>query len=82
MTEIKIIAGKHKCGKVFDMRITDVKDDDKNIMAWVIYGVCKKCNVIVMQSLFVQSEEPTIAVDYIIDYDKITKDKKYKKGKL
>jgi len=40
--EMKIISGKHKCGKDLDMRIVDVKDDDKNIVSWIIYWSISK----------------------------------------
>jgi len=79
MTEIRIIPGKHKCGREMDMRITDVKDDNKNIISWIIYGICKKCNVVLINDLVLQSEEPIQDRDFIIDYNKIssgTKDEK------
>lgn len=72
MTDIKIIAGKHKCRKYLDMRITDVKDDDKNIVSWIIYGVCKKCNVVIINDLFLQPEKPLQDRDFIIDYNQIS----------
>lgn len=78
MTDIKIIAGRHKCGKDLDMRITDVKDDSKNIVSWIIYGVCKKCNVVIINGLFLQPEKPVQDRDVIIDYNKISEDKNEK----
>lgn len=74
MAEIKIIAGKHKCGKEMDMRIVDVKNNNKNIIAWIVYGVCKKCKTVLISDLFLQSEEPVQDRDFIIDYDKISKE--------
>lgn len=72
MTEIKIIAGKHKCGKEMDVRITDVKDDNKNIVSWIIYGICKKCNVVLISNLFLQSEKPVQDRDFMVDYGKVS----------
>lgn len=72
MTEIRIIPGKHKCGREMDMRIVDVKDDDKNIISWIICGFCKKCNVVLISELFLQSEEPVQYRDFMIDYDEVS----------
>ena len=73
MTKIRIIPGKHKCGRDMGMRITDVKDDNQNVVSWIIYGVCKKCGVVLVSDLFLQSEEPVQDRDFTIDYDKIAK---------
>lgn len=73
MKEIKIISGKHKCNSVMDMRIVDVKDDNKNIVSWIIYGICKKCNVVLVSDLFLQSEKPVLDRDFTINYNKISK---------
>ena len=70
MNEIKIIPGKHKCKKEMNMRIIDVKDDDKKIVSWIIYGICKKCNVVLICDLFLQNEKPVLDRDFIIDYNK------------
>lgn len=79
--EAKIIPGKHKCGRKMDMRIVDVKDDNKEVFAWIIYGICKKCNAVLISNLLMQSEEPVQDRDFIIDYKKITKEtKKTPKG--
>ena len=67
-----MIAGKHKCGREMDMRITDVKDDNKDAVSWMIYGVCKKCNVVLISELFLQPDEPVQDRDFMIDYDKIS----------
>jgi len=72
MVETKIIAGKHKCKRKLDMRIVDVKDDDNSIVAWIIYGICKKCNTVLINGLFTQTEKPVQDRDFIIDYDKIS----------
>jgi len=55
-----------------DMRIVNVKDDDKDIVSWIIYGICKKCNVVLISGLFLSSEEPIQDRDFIIYYDKIS----------
>lgn len=52
------------------MRITPAEDDDKNPVAWIVYGICKRCNVVMISSLFVQGEEPQQERDFIIEYDK------------
>lgn len=72
MTKIKIIAGKHGCGKEMDMRIVDVKDN-KKIIAWIVYGICKKCKIVLISDLFLQSEEPVQDRDFIIDYNNVSK---------
>lgn len=70
--EMQIIAGKHKCGKDMDMRIVDVREDendkDSKVIAWMIYGICKPCNIVLMSSLFTQEEKPITMVDYVVDY--------------
>ena len=70
MKEIKLFPGKHCCGKEFDMRIMDAKDDNNKSAAWIVYGVCKKCNVVMVSNMFLQSEKPQIEVDFIVDYGK------------
>ncbi|MBS3176897.1 hypothetical protein J4457_06705 [Candidatus Woesearchaeota archaeon] len=70
MKEIKLFPGKHCCGKGFDMRIMDAKDDNNKSAAWIVYGVCKKCNVVMISSMFSQSEKPELGVDFIVDYNK------------
>ena len=68
MTEIKIIPGKHiKCKKQLDMRILEDKKDVTPF--WIIYGICKKCDIIIVSNLFFD-KEPIQNVDYIIDYTK------------
>jgi hypothetical protein len=74
MSEISIIDGRHKCRRKMDMRIVDVKDDDGDIFAWIIYGICKKCKVVLVCDLIMQSEEPMLGRDLIIDYNKIAKE--------
>jgi len=69
MKEIKILPGRHLCGKEFDMRITDAKDDNNKSAAWIVYGVCKKCSVVMVSNIFLQTEMPEKGVDYIIDYN-------------
>lgn len=72
--ELKIISGKHRCGKEMDMRITDVKDNNQKIISWIVYGVCKRCKTVLMSNLFLQSEEPIQGQDFIIDYNEICKE--------
>ena len=79
MAETRIISGKHECGREMDMRIADVKDDNKEIVSWIIYGICKKCNIVLISDLFLQAEKPAQDRDFIIDYSQVcegTKDEK------
>ena len=71
MIDTRIIPGKHTCGKDMDMRIIDVKDDNKNIVSWIVYGICKKCEVVLISELFIQSEKPMQDRDFIIDYERV-----------
>jgi len=75
MTEIKIIAGKHKCGRDLDMRKTGVKDDKGNVVSWIIYGFCKKCRVVLICDMVLRPEEPVLDRDFMVDYDKISEEK-------
>ena len=68
MKEIKLFPGKHCCGKEFDMRIMDAKDDNNKSAAWIVYGVCKKCNVVMVSNMLLQLEKPQLGVDFIVDY--------------
>ncbi len=70
MKELKILPGKHRCGREFDMRIIDAKDDDKKPVAWMVYGVCKKCNTVMVSSMFLQPEKPQQGIDFMVDYNK------------
>jgi hypothetical protein len=78
MTEIHIIPGKHTCGRIMDMRIID---DKKDRPFWIIYGICKKCEMVIVSNIFTDVE-PIQGVDYIIDYtkicEKVIKDKNMK----
>jgi hypothetical protein len=73
MTEMKIIPGRHSDGTVMDMRITEVREDDKDpkskILAWMIYGYNKKKNEVLMLDMFKQSEKPIRDVDFTIYYN-------------
>ncbi|MBU0756513.1 MAG: hypothetical protein KKF44_00480 [Nanoarchaeota archaeon] len=48
----------------------DAKDDNNESAAWIVYGVCKKCNVVMVSSMFLQADEPKLGVDFIVDYEK------------
>lgn len=67
--ETQQYAGKCKCGKALDMRIVDNKEEEPQF--WIIYGFCKKCEIVYFQGLFVQDEEPIQDRDFIVDYDKV-----------
>ena len=69
MKKMQQISTIHKCGKQMDMRIADVKDEvskSGEILAWMIYGVCKKCKEVLMSSIIQQSEKPIKDVDYTL----------------
>ncbi len=70
MKEIKIVPGKHSCGNEFDMRITDAKNKDSESAAWMVYGICKKRNVVMVSGMFFQAEKPQIDIDFMVDYNK------------
>ena len=72
MKELKLLPGKHFCGKEFDMRIVDAKDDNNDPVAWLVYGICKKCNIVLVSAMFLESDEPKLGIDFIVDYDKIS----------
>lgn len=52
------------------MRIVDAKNDNNESAAWIIYGICKKCNIVMISELFLQEEKPLQDIDFIIDYQK------------
>ena len=72
---MQIYAGKCKCKKDLDMRITEVRENENNlksdIIAWIIFGICKRCEKIYFQGLFSQEEMPIVGVDFIIYYNKV-----------
>jgi hypothetical protein len=69
--QLHIIAGKHICGRKLDMRIIASK---KDIPFWIIYGICVKCEIVVISNLFFD-KKPLLESDFIIDYNKICEDK-------
>ena len=79
MNEIQTIKGKHKCGIHMDIRVVEIPENEKDIIsktfAWMIYSLCKKCRVVLIQGMFIQSNRPTLNIDFIIipevvnDYD-------------
>lgn len=68
MTEIQILSGKCTCGKRLEERIFPPQEKDEQKI-WLIYGVCKKCKMVYMQTIFTE-EEPKENRDFIIDYEK------------
>jgi hypothetical protein len=68
MTEMVIIPGEHKCGKTMDMRILP-DDGTSSKPFWIIYGFCKKCDMVIVSNIFTD-KEPIRDVDFIIDYTK------------
>ena len=76
--EMKTIAGKHKCGKEMEFRIIDVdgntdKKKEKKVIGWIIYGVCKKCNEVLLSDLIMQEAQPIQNVDFRVDYELVAK---------
>ena len=74
--KIKQIAGRHKCGKLMEMRITDYRENEKDpttTLGWMVFGVCKKCETVLMSAIFNQKEEPTLNVDFMI-IDEVAKE--------
>jgi hypothetical protein len=61
--DMKVIAGKHKCGRELDMRILE---EEKSPKFWLIYGICKKCEVVLVSAIF--KKFPVENVDYLLDY--------------
>jgi len=68
MTEMVIIPGEHKCGRIMDMRILPDEGTSSKPF-WIIYGICKKCDMVIVSNIFMD-KEPIRDVDYIIDYTK------------
>ena len=60
--EVQFIKSKHSCGKKMELRQFSVENS-----AWVIYGVCKKCNETLILALFLQDRSPIRNIDYIIE---------------
>ena len=74
--EMEQYSGKCKCNKKLDMRIAPLDDDNKEIIGWMIYGICKKCNEIFVIDISKDKEKPVLDRDYTIDYNKIAKGEK------
>jgi len=72
MTKMKELAGKH-CNKEMEFRILPV-NNEKEILTWIVYGICKKCKTVIISALFKQQEKPTENVDFLIDYNKAVKE--------
>jgi hypothetical protein len=86
MTEFVLISGKHNCGRKMDFRIIDVRqdDNDKNslVIAWMIYGICDKCKVVVVSAIFKQIEKPIQGIDFMINYERVAKEAKKRVKKI
>jgi hypothetical protein len=50
-----------KCNDLLDLRITNDKDG-----IYIIYGICKKYNIVYFLNIFIQEEQPVQDKDYII----------------
>ncbi len=74
--EMEQYPGKHKCGKELNMRTSPLDDDNKKIIGWMIFGICKKCDEAVVMNISKDKEKPVLDRDYTIDYNKIAKGEK------
>lgn len=78
MTDTQMYAGKCKCKRALDMRLTTLKekeDDPKSkILGWMVHGFCKSCKIVFMQGLFMQEEKPVEDRDFIIDWNEEIKE--------
>jgi len=70
-TEIQYIPTKHQCKKTMLLKIEKIDDED----CWMLYGICKKCKVVVCMALFMQKNKPIPKIDYILE-DKCCEDDK------
>ncbi len=52
------------------MRVMDAEDEEGKPAAWIVYGHCKKCKVVMVSSIFIQPEKPEEGADFIIDWSK------------
>ena len=50
------------------MRI--IEETKNGRLFWIIYGICKKCNMVIITNLFLD-KEPIQNTDYIIDYYRV-----------
>ena len=71
--EMEIYPGKCKCGRDLNMRIAPLDNDNKEIIGWMIYGICKKCNKILVIDISKDKEKPVLDRDYTIDWNKKVK---------
>ena len=67
--------GKCKCGLLLYMMITPLDDDNKKVIGWIIYGVCKKCEEALIMDISKDVEKQVQDRDFIIDWDKVAKGK-------
>lgn len=74
--EVEQYPGKHKCGRKLDMRIGPLDDDNKKIIGWMIFGVCKKCDEALVMDISKDKEKPVQDRDFIIDYNKVAQGEK------
>ena len=74
--EMEQYPGKCKCGKELYMRIAPLDNDNKKVIGWMIYGVCKKCDKALVMDISKDSEKPVLDRDYRIDYNKVCEEEK------
>jgi len=72
MIEIQYYAGLCKCNRKLDTRMVDAREKEKDqkskVVAWIIYGFCKRCKVVYAQGLFVQEDRPVENRDFIMKW--------------
>lgn len=71
---MNLIAGRHKCGRKLEFRMDVTKSDEGTLS--LIYGICKKCEVIVASGVWSGEEPPIPGIDYIIEWDEIAEESK------
>ena len=73
--EMEQYPGKCKCGLLLDMMIAPLDNDNKEIIGWMVYGVCKKCNQALVMDISKDKEKPVLDRDYTINWFKVAKGK-------
>ena len=77
---MKFIPGRHICKKIMEFRVSEVLDDNRIPFAWIVYGICRMCNQIILLELFLQETEPIPNADFKIEVGKYLLQENIKKG--
>jgi hypothetical protein len=70
MTELEILPGRHCCNTQFEVRMFDC--ETKNKIAWIIYGYCRKCSLVIILSIIYSDTPPIKGVDFVLDDFRVT----------